>query len=150
MQLDLPPDVIGHMAGLGGTDEPFEMCPSCQRAIIYGTLLYAGAAGTELEDARAAISPLSLSRNPAMALAHVDKATEMVKGVIRALIEFAKTDFASQCSIVEEMADGDYDIAIRAFHAARTAHYTDPDTGAIIFEPHGDEDEDDGTAAATS
>ena len=44
----LPADVIGPMAGLGGTNKPLEACHSCQRATIYGTLAHLASAGASV------------------------------------------------------------------------------------------------------
>lgn len=131
--LDLPADVIGHMAALGGTDKPLEMCPSCQRALIYGSLLYSGACGSSLSEARRALEAGDILAAGAL-MADVEI---HLQNSIRTQLEIAKEDFAGACNLVEHMTDDEYVIAMESFFRQRTEHYTNPDTGEIVFESHG-------------
>lgn len=144
-KLDLPPDVIGHMSALGGTEKELDMCPSCQRAIVYGVLLYVACAGAEVDDAQTAIKEFDAID----AAAHLNRASMAIKAAISSLLEVAKTDFAGACNLVPFMNDEEYGLAMQAFYEERTNHYTDPKTGHIVFEDHDDPHPDDGDRAVT-
>lgn len=145
-KLPLPPDVIGHMCALGGTQDPLQMCASCQRALTYSALLYLGAAGAELAEARNALNPFALA--PIVAGAKATRATELVQAAVQTLLEIVKVDFGDTCNLIEYMSDDEYRIALDAFYRARSDHYTDPETGKVVFEPHEElpEDPDDAVA----
>lgn len=121
MDSQLPPDVIGFMAALGGTNDPLELCPSCQRALIY-------AAAAHLSSTLVAIQEFDASR----ARAHATFA-------LRTLLDLVKVDFAGAVPGADEMDTEAHGLAITSFYDARVEHYCDGKTGAIIFEPHGDE-----------
>ena len=38
------------------------------------------------------------------------------------------------------MTDEEYVVAMQSFHVARTEHFTDPETGQIVFEQHEDDE----------
>lgn len=117
----LPPDVIGHMAGLGNTNDALEACNSCQRAIIYGTLAHLASAG-------ASLSTGAFST----AAKHLSYATEV-------LLELAKLDFVGVVPASDDMSEEDWKVAMMAFYQARVEHYVSEETGAVNFEPHDDE-----------
>lgn len=139
--LPVHPDVIGHMAAQGGTDEPFGMCPSCQRALLYGGLLYNGAALNEMEAAVAALEKLDILA----AGQHLSDAMTFVRSAVKTALEVATVDFHDNSSLIEDMTEDEWRTAMGSFFAARTDHYTDAETGTIVFEPHGE----DGDLAST-
>lgn len=114
---DLHPDVIGTMAGLSGTDEPFDGCPSCHRAIIYGAMAHLSAAAVALQGG-----------NPEVSLEFLSSATQV-------LMTFSATDFASLCD-TEGYSEEDWTTAYSAFLRARIEHYVDLETGQVRTEPH--------------
>lgn len=44
------------------------------------------------------------------------------------------------------MSDDDWRTGLAAFVESRIEHYTDTETGAIVFEPHGEDGEPTGVA----
>lgn len=115
----LPADVIGHMAGLGGTNEPFIACYSCQRALIYTALLHAGAVGAALEEGDS------------------EEAMGCALNVVQLLLEFAKLDFAATVD-TNGWSEDDRMIGLMSFYRSRCEHFTDEE-GGVVFEPHDDE-----------
>lgn len=131
--LDLPADVIGHMSAIGNTREPLDVCDSCQRAMLYGGLLYAGAVGSKLEEAQRA---LAVEGDIKATYRLMLDASEYAKAVILAMLEVVREDFAGACSLADEMNDEEYPLALKSFIEARTAFYVNPETGRVVLEPH--------------
>lgn len=125
----LPPDVIGHMAGLGNTNDPLEACHSCQRAVIYATLAHIASAGASLSEG----SFLSADK-------HLSYATST-------LLELAKLDFAGVVPDSDDMEEEDWKLAMMAFYQSRVEHYVDEGTGLVKFEPHDEDGEPAGVGA---
>ncbi|MFC3504416.1 hypothetical protein ACFOOK_26090 [Micromonospora krabiensis] len=119
----LPPDVIGHLAGVTGTQEPLAACNSCLRGILYGTLAHLASALSYQEDGY-------LGRL---------KATGHMQAAMRILTDLVKVDLIAQYPQAEDMPDADWALAISSFYEARVEHYCDMETGEVKFEPHDDE-----------
>jgi hypothetical protein len=96
------------------------MCDSCLRAVLYGALAHLGSAGADL-----------IEGDEAGAARHLSYATT-------ALLEMAKLDFEGSAD-VEDLPEEDWRVAMLSFYQARVDHYTDADTGHIIFETHDDD-----------
>lgn len=124
----LPPEIVGHMAGLGGTNENMQTCHSCQRAVVYGLIAHTGMAYDYVQEG------------------DLTNAEGHIEYAIRVLLEVAKHDMAGAIPQAADMDDEDWRIAMKAFVEARVGHYTDEGTGEIIFEPHGEEGEPIGIA----
>lgn len=114
----LPLDVIGHMAGLGRTSEPLEVCHSCQRAIIYATLAHLASSAASLNEG----SPLTAMKH--------------IRYAISVLVELAKVDFEAAVPGSDDLEQEDWEIAMMSFYQSRIEHYCDETTGAVVFEPH--------------
>ncbi|MFY1620005.1 hypothetical protein [Micromonospora sp. WMMD736] len=120
----LPPEIIGHLAGVTGTNEPMEACNSCQRAIMYGVMAHVTSAASALDAGFG---------SRATAIGHL-------KVALRFLLDYVKVDFLSVAPDAEDMTDEEWALAVMAFFEARIEHYCDMETGEIIFEPHDDDD----------
>ncbi|MFC7276180.1 hypothetical protein ACFQS1_19485 [Paractinoplanes rhizophilus] len=116
------------MAGLDGTNEPLTACNSCQRAVTYGVLGHLSTGFSQLEEG-----------DFLTAGHHVSYAIEL-------MLEIAKTDFTTTVPSAIDMADDDWRTALAAFIESRIDHYTDADSGAVVFEPHDDNSEPTGVA----
>jgi hypothetical protein len=124
----LPAEIIGHMAGLDATNEPLQACNSCQRAVIYGALGHLSTAHTYLQEGQIAT-----------AAGHVEYAIDV-------LLEIAKLDLTIAVPGVEDTSNDEWRVTLAAFIESRIDHYTDADTGSIVFEPHNEDGEPTGVA----
>ncbi len=137
----LPADVMGHMAGLGGTDRDHGICNSCLRALHYGVMVRAGATQALLNEAREALRPLKYISDRAMkADDALRTAQEQNKVVMEVGVQIALADFDEQIDPDYWLDPQERLIGATAFFHSRADHYVDPDDGTIKLESHeGDE-----------
>jgi len=132
---ELQPDIAGHIASLDTTDDPWQLCDSCQRALIYGAMMYAGSIKGELADANKAIK----DGDAPGGVKALRAATHHAGVLVELLAEFVKADFIACLPGAEDLDPDDWAMAMSSFFEARTTHYVSPD-GKLIFEPHEPED----------
>lgn len=128
----LQPDIAGYMATLTSTEKPLEMCPSCQRALTYGALMYAGGVLADLQDADKALHGFRIGT----AIDRVVTAQKRATFLIEILMQFVKVDLMASLPGADDLGEEDWKAAIGSFMTARCEHYFDPETGQIKFEPH--------------
>lgn len=143
----LQPDIAAYMASLETTNEPLEMCYSCQRARLYAAMLYAGSVMSDLiAIGNAGWSPMKWAIAMQSAKAHQ-------QALMDTLAEFVRVDLAGSLPGARELSKEDWAMAMESFFRARTEHYV-ADDGTIKFEPHNEDgmpdifgDPDDGVTA---
>lgn len=133
---DIQPDALGFMAALETTNEPLEMCYSCQRALIYGAMRYASTAAEQMEEAGKRTYTGSLASGA------IGRARQQVDVLMGLLAQFIRVDFHGAMPSSLEMCKRDHDIAIEAFYQARLDKYVAED-GTILRDKHNDDGEPD-------
>lgn len=128
---EIQPDIAAYMATLGTTNDDLAVCNSCQRALLYGAMMYAGAVKADLEETQAGIAGF----RPWDAVKALKAAIGRADTLIRMLAEFAKADLIGSLPGAAEYSAEDWAMAMDSFFRARTEFYVSPE-GQIIFEPH--------------
>lgn len=133
---ELQPDIAGHIASLGTTNDPLDMCHSCQRALLYGAMLYAGTLKSEVDRIKAAIQ----NSDPVDGNKALDGAIYHADSLVGMLAEFVRADFVGCLPGATDLNEEDWGIAITSFFDARCATYVSED-GKVMFEPHESDDD---------
>jgi hypothetical protein len=129
-------DLRAYMATLETTHKPLVMCPSCQRALLYAAMAYAGSVQAQIEKATKELSRY----RPSSAMDALVSAAHYTTPLLQALVEFCRVDFIGAMEGAEELSPEDWSNGIASFYSARVDHYVDEETGEIRFEPHDEED----------